>query len=93
MELAVYTTAVYEGAEIVLRYQGQEVARIHRDLFPEKPYTDCFSLKEIQEKLGEKGELTEWKFRASVWYQDNCLVSYQPESFLSLQRRHWSRSR
>ena len=79
VELAVYTTAVYEGAEIVLRYQGQEVARIHRDLSPEKPYTDCFSLKEIQEKLGEKGELTEWKFRASVWYQDNCLVSYQPE--------------
>ena len=62
-------TAVYEGAEIVLRYQGQEVARIHRDLSPEKPYTDCFSLKEIQEKLGEKGELT------AVEVQGFCLVS------------------
>ncbi|MBQ7918811.1 MAG: DUF5107 domain-containing protein [Lachnospiraceae bacterium] len=67
----VYTTGMYEDAEVTLTYEGTTLLRESQKLSPTNTY-----VKNI-----EKGDLQEDKLILSVWADGKCLVSYQPEKW------------
>lgn len=91
--LAVYATAVYEDAEVVLSYDGKEIYREKVKLSPEEVYRHTVELptqkrerKVLEKQVSEDAaasEIAEWKLKVSILAGDKCLVSYQPQKPVS----------
>lgn len=76
VSVVVYATGVYENAEVVLSYDGEEVFRETVKISPVDIYRKSLDKAEI---CAAPKVLKEQKLVLSVWADDRCLVSYQPE--------------
>ncbi len=66
-----YATGIYEGAEVILTYDGATLLSEDTKLSPVDTYA----------KTMEKEGLQEDRLLVSIWAKGQCLVSYQPEKW------------
>lgn len=72
--MAAYATSVFENAEIILTYDGQEIFRDKSKLSPVDTYKKALKTTDLG-----LDNFIEQKLKLAVWADAKCLVEYQPE--------------